>query len=106
MGQARQGLATALAEVEILPPSGKFINNAGARQLTDPEQIRDSLARQVVNPVRWSQSCRLLLDEGEDKFFEIGPGRVCQGLMKRIERSATVRCIGSMADIESLAKED
>jgi [acyl-carrier-protein] S-malonyltransferase len=45
--------------------------------------------KQVVSPVRWEDSIRYLLDDGHKEFFEIGPGRVLRGLMRRIDRSAT-----------------
>ncbi len=106
MDKAREGLAAALAEIEIRPPAGRFVNNADAKELEEPAEIRDSLARQVVSPVRWAQSCRLVLGWGENSFFEVGPGKVCQGLMKRIERSAIVRPISCTADIESLKDKD
>ncbi|MCC8167705.1 MAG: ACP S-malonyltransferase [Planctomycetes bacterium] len=102
MERARKGLAAALTEVSIRNPMAKFVNNADAQVLTDPEAIRDSLARQVVEPVRWEQSCRLIVGQGNTVFYEVGPGRTCAGLMKRIAPEATVVTINSLADIEAL----
>ncbi len=101
---ARQGLQQALAEVMLREPAATFVNNADARELRDPEAIRASLARQLVSPVRWRQSCEAVADGGVTRFFEVGPGKVCQGLMKRIRPEATVTPVGTLAQIEALAE--
>lgn len=102
MEPARQALAEALADIQIREPNGKFYNNADARALTDPEAIRDSLARQLVSPVRWEQSCLAAIASGEGEFFEVGPGAVCAGLMKRIDRSVDVHNIRNLTDMAAL----
>lgn len=102
MERARKGLEKELADVSFRNPSAKFVNNADAAVLTDPEAIRDSLARQVVEPVRWEQACRLIVGQGDTMFYEIGPGKTLSGLMKRIAPEATVITVNSLADIEAL----
>ena len=102
MDMAKKGLETALSEVSLRNPMAKFVNNADAQVMTDPEAIRESLARQVVSPVRWEQSCRLVVGQGDTLFYEVGPGKVCAGLMKRIAPEATVVSINSLADIDAL----
>ena len=83
-------------------PRAKFVKNADAAVMTDPESIRDALARQVVEPVRWEQACRLIVGQGDTMFYEVGPGKVCAGLMKRIAPEATVVSIITLADIDAL----
>ncbi len=102
MDRARKGLETALVEISMRNPLAKFVNNADAQVLTDPETIRESLARQVVEPVRWEQACRLIVGQGDQYFYEVGPGKVCAGLMKRIAPEATVVSVNTLADIEAL----
>ncbi|MDR3077839.1 MAG: ACP S-malonyltransferase [Planctomycetota bacterium] len=102
MEPARRGLEKALSGLSLRAPSLLFVNNADARPLIDPPSLADSLARQVVSPVRWEQSCRLVVGRGETVFYEIGPGKVCAGLMKRIAPEAKVMPVSSLADIESL----
>lgn len=103
MEKARSGLNAVLADISIRNPAGKFINNADAAVLTDPEAIRESLARQLVSPVKWEQSCRLAVGQGDTVFYEVGPGQVLAGLMKRIAPEAKVITINSLADIDALA---
>lgn len=102
MEKARKGLEEALSEIAMRNPMAKFINNADAAVLTDPEAIRESLSRQVVSPVKWEQSCRLIVGQGDTAFYEVGPGKVCAGLMKRIAPEATVVSINTLGDIDAL----
>jgi [acyl-carrier-protein] S-malonyltransferase len=102
MASAQKGLERALAEISLRHPVGKFVNNADARVIIDPPAIAESLARQLVSPVKWEQSCRLLVGQGEMLFYEAGPGRTCSGLMRRIAPEARVVAINSLADIEAL----
>lgn len=102
MEGAKEALAEALKEVPIREPEGRFINNADADFLLEPGAIRESLARQLVSPVQWTSSCRLALGKGAQVFYDVGPGGVCKGLMKRIDKTATVHGIASLPDIEGL----
>ena len=63
-----------------------MISNVDARAHDDPETIRQLLIKQVVQPVLWEDSMRGLLEDGCDQFYEIGPGRVLRGLLRRINR--------------------
>ncbi len=86
-------LAEALAKVPIAPPRIPVISNVNAQAHDDPEQIRENLVRQVVSPVRWEDSMRAMLERGIDEFYEIGPGRVLRGLLKRIDRKAVCHTV-------------
>ena len=63
-----------------------MISNVDAHPHDDPEEIRDLLVRQVVSPVQWEASLRKMLEHGHSPFWEVGPGRVLRGLLKRIDR--------------------
>ena len=93
MQPAVERLTKALASVPMKSPRIPVISNVDARSHDNPEEIRALLAQQVVRPVRWEDSVRYLLGDGFDTFYEVGPGRVLQGLMKRIERSAKVHAL-------------
>jgi [acyl-carrier-protein] S-malonyltransferase len=86
MRPADQRLAEVLATVPMSRPQIPVISNVDAQPHEDPEEIRQLLIRQVLQPVRWEESMRYLLDRGFDQFYEVGPGRVLRGLLRRIDR--------------------
>jgi len=92
MRPAVQRLSAALADVPMARPAIPVVSNVDAQSHDDPEEIRQLLIQQVVSPVRWEDSMRLLLQRGFDQFYEVGPGRVLRGLLKRIDRK--VACNG------------
>jgi [acyl-carrier-protein] S-malonyltransferase len=94
MQPALEELRSALAEAKLSRPRLPVISNVDAAAHDDPEQIRSLLVQQVCSPVRWEDSMRALLADGFDTFWEVGPGRVLRGLMKRIDRKATCEGVG------------
>ena len=90
MQPADQKLAEALASVALQKPRIPVVSNVDAAVHWEPEEIRQLLVRQVVNPVRWEDSIRWLLAQGVTEFTEVGPGKVLAGLLKRIDRK--VKC--------------
>jgi [acyl-carrier-protein] S-malonyltransferase len=88
MEPADQRLAVALAGVTLAKPEIPVYSNVDAATHDDPVHIKDILVRQVVSPVRWEDSIRAMLEAGIDEFYEIGPGKVLTGLLKRIARKA------------------
>ena len=88
MEPAVDQLAVALANADMSPPRVTVISNVDAQAHEDPEQIRQLLLQQIVSPVRWEDSLRRLLADQFSRFYEVGPGRVLRGLMRRVERKA------------------
>jgi [acyl-carrier-protein] S-malonyltransferase len=88
MKPADEAVAAALRDISIKSPRIPVWSNVDAASHSDPEEIRGLLVRQVVQPVLWEQTIRNLLSGGFDKFYEIGPGRVLAGLLKRVQRKA------------------
>lgn len=88
MQPAVEKLTAALAGVKLNSPRIPVVSNVDAAVHTDPEEIRSLLVKQLVSPVRWEDSQRYLLNQGYGPHWEIGPGRVLRGLLKRIERKA------------------
>jgi [acyl-carrier-protein] S-malonyltransferase len=86
MRPADEKLAEALADVPMKSPRIPVICNVDARPHSDPEEIRQLLVQQVLSPVLWEDSMRYLLGQGFDEFYEVGPGRVLRGLLRRIDR--------------------
>lgn len=93
MRPADERLAEALAGVPMNRPKIPVISNVDARPHDDPEEIRHLLIRQVLQPVRWEESMRHLLAEGFDSFYEVGPGRVLRGLLRRIDRKTPCQSV-------------
>ena len=85
-------LRDAIAAVTIRSPRIPVVSNVDARPHNDPADIRRLLARQVVGVVEWQASVEYMLSVGVGSIWEVGPGRVLRGLMKRIDRS--VVCSG------------
>lgn len=94
MQSAVDQLAAALADVTLQKPRTPVVSNVDAQPHDDPEEIRSLLPRQIVSPVYWEDSIRWLLGQGFDQFYEIGPGRVLRGLLRRIDRKITCENIG------------
>jgi [acyl-carrier-protein] S-malonyltransferase len=94
MQPAVERLAAALADVRMNPPAIPVVSNVDARPHSDPEEIREIMIRQVVSPVRWEDSMRYLLEQGFSQFYELGPGRVLRGLLRRIDRQASCENVG------------
>lgn len=93
MQSACDRLAEVLQSVTIQTPRIPVISNVDAQSHRDPEDIRSVLVRQVTQPVLWEDSVRSLLAQGASRFFEIGPGKVLKGLMKRIDRKVDCESI-------------
>lgn len=95
MRPADQTLATALAGMTLQTPRIPIWSNVDAQPHTHGVEFRDLLQQQVLQPVLWEATLRNLLAQGFDKFYEIGPGRVLAGLLKRISRKT--ECINIQA---------
>jgi [acyl-carrier-protein] S-malonyltransferase len=86
MQPADDRLAESLATVDMGSPRIPVVSNVDAQTHNDAAELKDVLVRQVISPVRWEDSVRSMLDSGIEEFYEIGPGRVLTGLLKRIQR--------------------
>lgn len=103
MSPAADALSQALAQTGIKDPTQpKVIANITADYYTSANQIRESLAKQLVQPIYWQKCVERLIADGVDTFYEIGPGKVLTGLMKRIHRRANIINISSAAAINGL----
>jgi [acyl-carrier-protein] S-malonyltransferase len=91
MKPADDKLAAALAATTIQPARIPVWSNVDAQPHTDPAEVRELLVKQVLHPVRWEETMRNLMAAGVERFYEIGPGKVLAGLLKRINRKAECR---------------
>lgn len=111
MSSAADALSQALGQTNIKEPAlslsngpaqPKVIANITADYYTSANQIRQSLAKQLVQPIYWQKCVERLLADGVETFYEIGPGKVLTGLMKRIHRRANIINVSSAAAINEL----
>jgi [acyl-carrier-protein] S-malonyltransferase len=93
MKPADQELANLLAQTTIAISRLPVYSNVDAEPHHDPDDIRRTLVSQVLEGVRWEDSIRRMLADGFDTFYEIGPGRVLTGLLKRIDRKTACTSI-------------
>ena len=100
MQSAKDKLETKLDTVHFYDAKFPVYANVTAKATTDKEEIKKNLFLQVTAPVLWEDTIRNMIADGFDEFVEVGPGRVLQGLVKRIDPSVATSGIDKYADIE------
>jgi len=90
---ADEKLAEALANTEMKQPRIPVISNVDVKPHTDAEEIRAILVKQILGSVYWEDTMQFFLGDGFDQFYEIGPGRVLRGLLRRINRKISCKNI-------------
>lgn len=90
MEPARAELAEAIEHTPFSTPRCPVYQNVDAKPHTDPAEIKANLVAQLTAPVRWTQTVRNMIADGATSFTELGPGKVLQGLVSKIDPSVTV----------------
>jgi len=101
MAPAASVMADALKDVTISAPAVPLVANVKASAVSDPDEIRDLLVKQVTGSVRWRESMAWVADQGVTEFWEIGAGKALSGMIKRIVSGAEVKSVGSPEDVKS-----
>ncbi len=105
MQPAAEELGRALTDCPIQDPDSiKIIANIDATYYTSADAIRHGLVKQLIQPILWQSCMEKLLADGVENFYEIGPGRVLTGLMKRIDRKTKVTNISSAESLHGFSK--
>jgi len=99
MEPAREELAAAIENTTFSTPTCPIYQNVTASAVTDAEEIKKNLILQLTAPVKWTQSVQQMIVDGGTSFTEVGPGKVLQGLMRKIDR--TVDADGASLNIEA-----
>lgn len=102
MESATQGLRKGFDGIEFHDAVVPVYSNVTATPLQNAHDIRQALLAQLTHPVRWEESVRAMVADGITEFIEVGPGKVLQGLIKRIAPDVVVRGIDTYKDIQSL----
>lgn len=101
MDSAAEGLRPALQDTVFQEGALPVIANVDANYHSDPNAIRESLRRQVTQPVLWQRCIERMIADGVDRFVEIGPGRVLTGMMRKINREMTAVNVSSTDSISA-----
>ena len=88
MSPAVASLEEVLSGVEIKKPRIPVISNVDAKPHSDPDTIKKLLATQVTSPVLWENTMDLMLSKDFEKAYELGPGKVTSGILKRFSKKA------------------
>jgi [acyl-carrier-protein] S-malonyltransferase len=100
MAQAEPGLQAQLADVGLAVPKFPVVSNVNAKPISDVVTARRLLIEQLTRPVRWAACVRTMLEQGVTDFIELGPNNVLTGLLKRIDKTATGRALGTTAEVQ------
>jgi [acyl-carrier-protein] S-malonyltransferase len=100
MAPAREALAEMLDSLEISNSLFPVFTNVDAKPVIQGNDIKDSLIRQLENPVLWSKSIFSMKESGIESFVEVGPGKVLQGLNKRIDRKMLSQGVESLEQVK------
>ena len=99
MSPAREALADKLDSIQISDIKYPLYTNVDAKPITKGKEIKKSLIRQLDNPVQWHNSIKKMIDDGSTHFTEIGPGKVLQGLNRKIDKNVYTKGIQTYEDI-------
>ena len=99
MSPAREALADKLDSIEILDIHYPLYTNVDAKQITEGVKIKEFLIRQLESPVQWHKIIQNMIRDGSDHFTEIGPGKVLQGLIRKINRTVSANGIQTYEDM-------
>lgn len=102
MQTAREELKKALDKTEIHPPRYPVYTNVAAKPTVDPNEIRSQLYLQLTSPVLWADTIQNMIIDHATRFIEVGPGKVLQGLIRRISADVTIQGVSSYEDLESV----
>lgn len=86
MDPAKKELEEAINSTEFAKPICPVYQNVTASAVSSPEEIKENLIAQLTSPVRWTQTVKQMIEDGASSFTEVGPGKVLQGLVKKVDR--------------------
>jgi [acyl-carrier-protein] S-malonyltransferase len=87
MEPAREKLAAAIENTKFNTPSCPIYQNVVAKGISNPDEIKKNLVAQLTAPVRWTQTMNQMIADGLTEVIEVGPGKVLQGLFKKVDRA-------------------
>lgn len=103
MSPAQSGLNAMIDSLNFHDPLVPLVGNVTAKSLGTAEEVKEELRMQLTSCVQWNNTVKFMLNDGISNFYEIGHGKILSGMVKRIDRSATVTNIGDFASVLSYA---
>ena len=102
MNKATNIMGDELNKLNFEEGSNRLISNVSANEISNTDELKDLLIKQIENRVRWRESVINMINNGVNHFIEIGPGKVLSGLVKRISKEVKIDTINNQGDIEDL----
>ena len=102
MSPATQIMDNKIKNINFSVPKNKIVSNVTAEPSNDPDVIKKLLIEQIEKPVRWRESIINMINFGNKKFIEIGPGKILSGLVKRIDRNVETIQVNNLDDLKIL----
>ena len=103
--EAGKKLGEELEKIEIQTFAIPYVTNVTAQYVTESDQVKNLLVKQVSSSVRWQQCVEQMINDGVDTFIEIGPGKTLTGFLKKINRNVKALHIEKIEDLEAVRKE-
>jgi len=100
MNKATLVMSEEITKLNFKEPSNILISNVTGKEISDSNELKNLLVRQIESRVRWRESVELMIKKGVTQFIEIGPGKVLSGLVKRIDKNVKVSAINTEEDIK------
>ena len=102
MSPATKIMDKELNKINFSIPNNMIVSNVTAKPSNDPQELKNLLIEQIEKPVRWRESIINMINLGNNKFIEIGPGKVLSGLVKRIDRNVELIQVNNVNDLNNL----
>ena len=102
MNKATNIMNNELNKLNFIEGENKLISNVTANEISNINELKSLLVKQIENRVRWRESVINMIGSGVDHFIEIGPGKVLSGLVKRINKEIKINTVNNQGDIEGL----
>ena len=100
MNKATVVMSEEISKLKFDEPKNILISNVTGKEISNSNELKSLLVKQIESRVRWRESVLLMIDKGINQFIEIGPGKVLSGLIKRIDKSVKVSAINTEEDIK------
>ena len=106
MNKATVIMKEEISKLNFAEPKNSLVSNVTGKEISNLDELKDLLVKQIENRVRWRESVLLMINKGVNQFIEIGPGKVLSGLIKRIDKNVKVSAINNEEDIKLININD